>query len=126
MGNLARRISVAVASVGMAVVATIALGASPAQAATGWARCPSGYFCIFDGASGTGKMAYFKWGSPDLRAQGMHNKTTSYWNRTSRYWTMYDGFKYTAGGIVGATAGWRSTIPSSYFANNRASSLRAE
>jgi hypothetical protein len=126
VGNLRKRIAVGIAAIGMAAAVSVTVAPSPAQAATGWARCPAGYFCVFDGANGTGHFAYFQWGSPDLRGQTMNNKTTSYWNRTSRRWHLWDGYNYTGGVVVAQVPpSDRSTIPSTWFANNRASSLKA-
>ncbi|MET7952244.1 peptidase inhibitor family I36 protein [Micromonospora sp. NPDC005324] len=45
--------------------------ASAVQAATGFDRCPSGCFCTFTGLDGSGYMAYFHYGSPNLSEQGM-------------------------------------------------------
>ncbi|WP_433479186.1 peptidase inhibitor family I36 protein [Spirillospora sp. CA-142024] len=124
MKGLKSRILVLAA--GAAVVcASSAITASTAHAATGWDRCPSGYFCIFDGHDGTGKMAYFQWGSPNLAGQGMDNMTSSYWNRTSRWWTAWDAYNYAGHFVFTSQAGGRSNIPVDWFANNRASSLKA-
>jgi len=35
--------------------------------------CPAGYFCIFADPNGYGTIAYFKFGSPDLRQQHIDN-----------------------------------------------------
>ena len=44
------------AAVGSVVVG---FGTIPAQAATGYARCPANRFCVFTGTNGSGVMAYF-------------------------------------------------------------------
>lgn len=76
--------------------------AAPAQAAPnamgvvtaagGYERCPNGYVCLFDGANGTGKMAYFQSGSQNLGLNGMDNMTSSWWNRSGRTFNGYDGY----------------------------------
>jgi hypothetical protein len=88
--------------------------------AAGWARCPHGYFCIFDGFNGTGSMAWFQFGSPDLRGQGMNNRTSSFWNRQDTNWSLYDGFSYHGQcfSVFGSRRGNLSTW------NNRVGSLR--
>ncbi|WP_433157950.1 peptidase inhibitor family I36 protein [Kribbella sp. CA-247076] len=68
------------------------------HAAGGYERCPAGYLCIFEWRDGTGPMAYFKSGSPDLRQQGMNDSVSSIWNRTDCFWSLYEGLNYT---------GWR-------------------
>ncbi|MER5465685.1 peptidase inhibitor family I36 protein [Streptomyces sp. NPDC002668] len=83
-----------------AALALTSLTATQAQAATaapaaGYDRCPNGYLCIFDGADGTGSMAWFRSGSPDLRGQGMDNRTNSVYNRTGGSWSLYDGYGYS-------------------------------
>ncbi|MDQ0784596.1 peptidase inhibitor family I36 protein [Streptomyces sp. B3I8] len=97
--------------------------AAPASPAAGWDRCPAGNFCIFDGPNGTGGMAWFQSGSADLRGQGMDNRTTSYWNRSSSTFTMYDGYNYTGeDACITANSGpW--TITGHY--DNVASSVKA-
>lgn len=63
-------------------------------AGTGFSRCPSGYLCLFSGRGGSGHMAYFKWGSPNLRNQNINNATSSYWNRTYYNFRAYMNFNY--------------------------------
>ncbi len=64
-------------------------------AATGYARCPAGYFCMFAGYDGGGGMAYFRNGSANLTAQGMNNSASSFWNRASYAFRAYDGTYFT-------------------------------
>lgn len=66
--------------------------------AGGWYRCPSGYMCLYSGYNGTGHMAYFKWGSPNLGGQGIDNTASSQWNRSSGTFTLYDGYNYSGHG----------------------------
>lgn len=107
------------------------LATSPAQAtaveptATGWDRCPSGYFCIFDGYNGTGAMAWFKYGSPDLRGQSMDNRASSYWNRSSnRAWSLHDNYNYF-GQCFNVSGNLRGNFDGIHaYWNNRTSSIR--
>uniref|UniRef100_UPI003F491418 peptidase inhibitor family I36 protein n=1 Tax=Actinomadura sp. CA-154981 TaxID=3240037 RepID=UPI003F491418 len=124
MKNLKTRIAV-LAAASATVFASGALTATTAQAATGWNRCPAGYFCVFDGHNGTGLMAYFQWGSPNLADQGMNNKTSSFWNRTNRWWVGRDGYNYSGHATFSASPGHILNIPTTWYANNRTSSLKA-
>ncbi|WP_199487760.1 peptidase inhibitor family I36 protein [Actinomadura spongiicola] len=124
MKNIKSRIAILATATAM-FCASGAIVTSPVLAATGWNRCPVGYYCVFDGHDGTGTMAYFKWGSPNLADQNMDNKVSSYWNRTTRYFGVYDGYNYTGWGLWGQKGEYRSNIPAHYYAHNRASSLRA-
>lgn len=69
-------------------------GTVPAQAG-GWDRCPAGYFCLFDGYDGTGVMAFFKTGSPNLGAQGLDKAASAQWNRSPWNFCTYEGYNYT-------------------------------
>lgn len=68
--------------------------AAPAEAATGYDRCPHGSFCLFSGENGTGTIGIFKWGSPDLRQQGLNNNVRSLWNRSGNKVIIYKDFNY--------------------------------
>ncbi|WP_433336361.1 peptidase inhibitor family I36 protein [Spirillospora sp. CA-294931] len=74
--------------------ATVALPAT-ANAAVGYDRCPSGHACLFSGANGSGSMAYFRYGSPDLRGQSMDNTAESIWNRAGAGALIYTGYNYS-------------------------------
>ncbi|MEU5132145.1 peptidase inhibitor family I36 protein [Streptomyces californicus] len=73
---------------------TVSAPAATAAPAAGWSRCPAGSFCVFDGANGTGTIAWFRSGSPDLRGQSMDNRTSSYWNRTGTVFALHDWYGY--------------------------------
>jgi hypothetical protein len=84
-----------------AILAMVSLAApSPAQAATGFARCPAGSFCIFTGTGGSGVMASFTYADGNLGdgvgPQGMNNNTESVFNNTAgRYWGAAANAGYT-------------------------------
>ncbi|MFE7057193.1 peptidase inhibitor family I36 protein [Streptomyces californicus] len=111
---------VKLATLGSAAALILALGGTSAQPASavpaaGWDRCPSGSFCIFDGVNGTGTIAWFRSGSPDLRGQSMDNRTSSYWNRNGGQWALYDGYNYGSGCFTvhdGAKANLPDRFPS--------------
>ncbi|WTX00792.1 peptidase inhibitor family I36 protein (plasmid) [Streptomycetaceae bacterium NBC_01309] len=84
--------SVAIAAT-VAGIATLGV-ASPAQAATGFDRCPEGRFCLFSQLNGQGTIAYFQWGAPDLRPYGVDGHAYSVWNRANRYFNVYSGYNY--------------------------------
>jgi Peptidase inhibitor family I36 len=95
-------LTVAAAFVGIAGVAT------PAQAATGWDRCEAGYFCAFTGPNGTGVIAQYKVGDPDLSdgigPTGMDDNIESIWNRTGSMWAVHRQIGGQEGWAMGAGA----------------------
>lgn len=112
--------SIAAAALSAAIVVT----AAPAQAATGWDRCVYGYFCAFTDPNGTGAIAMYEIGDPNLAdaygPQGMNNNIESVWNRDSRGWMGYmDGYGSAATGF-----GSYLKIPNLFHSGNRISSLR--
>ena len=100
-----------------AVVGTVAATAPEASAASGFARCPKGYFCVFDNANGTGRMAYFKNGDYNLGAapgpSGMNNTIASAWNRSGKTFRLWGkpGYK---GLVLTAKPGSRFAIAKGY------------
>lgn len=88
----------------------------------GWNRCPGGYFCIFDGYDGTGRMAYFRTGSPNLGLQGMDKTASSQTNRSPWTFAMYEGYNYT--GRVGYHPAGSQYNLSPWGSDNSVSSLR--
>ncbi|MFJ1787285.1 peptidase inhibitor family I36 protein [Streptomyces anulatus] len=80
-----------------ASIAAAALTAAPAESATrGFERCPAGHFCLFDGSDGSGLMASFRQGSPDLAGQSMDNRASSLaHNVADTVWCVYEGRNYT-------------------------------
>ncbi|MFI6473897.1 FG-GAP-like repeat-containing protein [Streptomyces sp. NPDC050516] len=63
-----------------AALGLVATSVVPAQAATGFDRCPQGKFCVFDGADGQGAMASYSTPQRDLGA--WRSKASSVVNRT--------------------------------------------
>ncbi|MFW5416012.1 peptidase inhibitor family I36 protein [Nocardiopsis sp. CNT-189] len=107
--SILKKGAVAIAAAGAMLFAGTAV-AAPAQAATGYDRCPHGYFCLFSGYGGSGKIGIFKYGSSDLRLQGLDNDVHSLWNRSGRRIEGWAGYNYTPtppstiGPIFGASA----------------------
>ncbi|MEU8525885.1 MULTISPECIES: peptidase inhibitor family I36 protein [Streptomyces] len=65
------------------------------SAPSGFDRCPAGHFCLFDGPDGTGLMASFRTGSPDLARQSMDNRASSLAdNVPDTVWCIYDERDY--------------------------------
>ncbi|QIS02907.1 hypothetical protein F5X71_11820 [Nocardia brasiliensis] len=85
--------------------------ADPAEEATGWARCPDGYFCLFSAAEGGGRIAYFRLGSTDLRLQNIDGQAYALWNRTGKYWHGFTDYNYRGGVIFLTTPGQQSNVP---------------
>ncbi|WP_055564317.1 peptidase inhibitor family I36 protein [Streptomyces atriruber] len=109
---------VKLATLGSTAALVLALGTASAQPASaapaaGWDRCPNGSFCVFDGRNGTGTIAWFRSGSPDLRGQSMDNRTTSYWNRNGDQWALYDGYNYGTGCFT-VHAGAQADLPTRF------------
>ncbi|MGD9484983.1 peptidase inhibitor family I36 protein [Streptomyces sp. TRM70308] len=78
---------------------TAAQAAAPA--AQGDDRCPSGHLRVFDGHDGTGPVAWFRYGTPDLRQRGPDRRVGSHRNRMpSSARALYDRF-----GRIGHRAG---------------------
>ncbi|UOZ10732.1 peptidase inhibitor family I36 protein [Amycolatopsis sp. WQ 127309] len=104
----------------VAAAVPLVTAAAPAEAATGYARCPSGYFCVFADANGGGTIAYFHHGSPDLRQQGIDNTVSSVWDRSAGTFALCDRYGY-AGNLVDVFSGAKSNLDAGE--NNRASSV---
>src|SRR5882757_2655741 len=83
------------------VASVVALGTVPAQAATGFARCPANRFCVFTGINGTGTIAYYTTNDSNLGdsvgPRGMNNNIESVWNRRSSEWGLYNDANYKGG-----------------------------
>ncbi|MEU8899381.1 peptidase inhibitor family I36 protein [Nocardia sp. NPDC048505] len=99
----------------LAVTALLVLGISgltvPAQAASGYDRCPNGHFCLFSAANGGGRMASFRLGSTDLRLQNIDGQAYSKWNRTGRFWDGFTEYNYRGGIIFRSGPGQQLNIP---------------
>jgi hypothetical protein len=98
--RLALTIATATSVAGLSVAA-----ASPAEAATGYSRCPKGYFCVFADTHGTGKMAKWKkGGDADLGnrhgPRGLNNNIESVWNRTGDTWVFWGKPHYQGTAVV--------------------------
>ncbi|GLZ37091.1 peptidase inhibitor family I36 protein [Actinokineospora sp. NBRC 105648] len=103
-------------------VAAVGLAVAPANAATGWDRCPSGSFCLFANANGQGTIAWFSYGSPNLGGQGIDNAATSFWNRTaSAAFTLCDGYNGLEPEVTTVFFGAQGNLSASE--DNRASSV---
>lgn len=83
------------------VLATTSLAAAlvgatavPAQAATGYNRCPRFSMCLFTGINGSGVMASFGVGDGNLGDSngptGMNNNSRSYFNNSGHHWDFWD------------------------------------
>ncbi|MEQ4723156.1 peptidase inhibitor family I36 protein [Nonomuraea sp. B19D2] len=61
---------------------------TPARAADGFGRCPSGHLCLFSERDGNGTIGAFRSGAPNLEPFGVLNPLAA-WNRTSRTFCLY-------------------------------------
>ncbi|MFK0181367.1 FG-GAP-like repeat-containing protein [Streptomyces xanthochromogenes] len=76
-----------------AALGLVATSVVPAQAATGFDRCPQGKFCVFDGADGQGAMASYS--TPQRDFGSWRFKASSVINRTGYEWLcMYSRTNY--------------------------------
>lgn len=119
------RMKPVIALAAASVVAGAVMSPVPAHAASGYARCPAGYLCTFNKSAGNGKMAYFKYGTPNLRQQGMDNAVWSISNKTGRYVCAYAGYNYTGSWLLDGyypKPGQSGNLPNNVA--NRMSSLR--
>ena len=96
--NGKRKVLVAAAAAGVMLFGI----ATPANAATGYARCDPGYLCLFTEPNGQGVIAQYKVGDADMGDSfgplGMNDNAESYWNRSGANWSLYNGPYY--GGTV--------------------------
>ncbi len=73
---------------GATVLGTVT-GLALASEQAGWDDCPVGHFCVWEGADGTGRFAYYRRGSSDVVDQGLQSGALSAWNRTGDLWCVY-------------------------------------
>src|SRR5436309_7104367 len=92
MKRLLAAAALAVSVIGLTVMLTVTANAattlSSAPAATGYARCPAAYLCIFNGANGTGEYCTYSAASraDAVTGCGFEQKgwlVRSVWNRHS-------------------------------------------
>ncbi|KUH36952.1 MULTISPECIES: FG-GAP-like repeat-containing protein [Streptomyces] len=88
------------------LLATAALPAGTARAATGADRCPTGYFCGFTGTSGDGTMFKTKTNMPTLGT--WDDRIRSYTNRGTTFACLYTEPNYS---VVGDDAYYWSEAP---------------
>lgn len=103
------------ALLGLAALTTaFAVAPATAQAATGYARCPSNYYCIFADTGGGGVYGYLQRADGNLAdgngVQGMNNTTESVWNRTGQYLGLYNYAGYD-GLLVVVAPGYKGNLP---------------
>lgn len=93
MGGVVRISIRAVLVTAVAALGLVAGTIAPAHAAIGYARCPVGRFCLFDGDGGSGAMAEY---SASQAALGSwDNKANSVCNRTdNQYYCLYSRADY--------------------------------
>ncbi len=75
--------------------AAMTLPVTTAHAASGYDRCPAGYYCMFSGLDGTGDMIRLTGSTPDLAALGMNDRAKSDWNRTASTVHLWSDANYT-------------------------------
>lgn len=121
----ATSMTIRTAVLGTAVAAVAALGVVPAQAATGYDRCPSNRMCVFTGTNGTGAIGIFANGDGDLAdstgPRGLNNNIESVWNRRGSHWALWNDKGYGGNHTLVAPRA-KGNIPVAY--RNIASSLK--
>ncbi|MFB7928023.1 peptidase inhibitor family I36 protein [Streptomyces sp. NPDC056039] len=106
-------------------LASAALFAAPpaTSAPSGYDRCPANHFCLFDGPDGTGLMASFRSGSPDLARQSMDNRASSLIHKVpDSVWCVYDERGYGGTEYLRIYPGAKGPFQSDW--DNRVSSVR--
>lgn len=103
---------------------------SDEPAATSFAQCPSGRFCVWTNADGTGYFAKFEWGSPDLAnpigGHVFNDEISSVWNRTGYKWCLYEHKDWSPSGRIMGIGDYMGTVGGPrYSFDNLTSSLRA-
>ena len=98
---------------------------TPAQAATGYDRCPANRLCVFSGVNGSGVIGYFTTGDGNLAdtsgPRGLNNNIESAWNRRAEVWCLWNDAGYQ-GAFGIAYGGSKGNIPAG--SRNLTSSLR--
>ncbi|WP_406862772.1 FG-GAP-like repeat-containing protein [Streptomyces sp. HUAS MG47] len=84
---------------GLSALGLLAAAVSPAQASTGFDRCPAGRFCLFDNADGSGAMATYSGsmatlGAYDNWAASMRNRTGLHACLFTERYHVYDDSVY--------------------------------
>jgi len=78
--------------------ALVGATAVPAQAETGYGRCPLLRMCVFTGPNGSGTMAAFSFGDVNLGDStgptGMNNNIESFFNNSGHHWDFWDLPRY--------------------------------
>ncbi|QLY31002.1 peptidase inhibitor family I36 protein [Nocardia huaxiensis] len=82
------------AGIGLLAFASTLAGSTPAQAATGYERCPTGWICLFDRPDGEGTMKKFAIGSANLAEWGAEDFTRSLYNRTGAEVSLFTDRNY--------------------------------
>lgn len=100
MGKKLQMLALPVAALALALTPAI-----PAQAADGYDRCRTGYYCMFSGLDGTGDMIEIQASVPDLAALGMAGRAKSDWNRTGSYIHLHSEAGYQGCSAVTSPGG---------------------
>lgn len=91
-------------AVAAAIGTVAALGTIPAQAATGYNRCPANRFCVFTGLNGSGVIAIYTTSDSNLAdasgPRGMNNNIESGWNRRASEWAVMNDAGFNGGGTL--------------------------
>ncbi|PSL47149.1 peptidase inhibitor family I36 [Saccharothrix carnea] len=120
------------AALGLAMIALTSPAAAQTQSPgavepLAFADCPSGYFCVWEHADGTGHWARFRTGSSDLTVPiggfVFNDEISSVWNRTSRIWCLYENIDYGPPALRIAV-NWRGPLGPRYDFNDKVSSLK--
>ncbi|MFC9688237.1 peptidase inhibitor family I36 protein [Kribbella sp. NPDC056951] len=117
--KIVRAIAMAAAIGSVAALSTI-----PANAATGYNRCPANRFCAFTGPNGSGVIAIYSKSDANLAdrigPRGMNNNVESAWNRQKWEWALMNDANYRGTGVV-YKAGIKGNVPKNLL--NKASSV---
>lgn len=112
--RLATAAAVFATAAGMGIVNAPSAAASPDQ-------CQAGYFCVWQNSSYTGRFYAASQSVPNI-GDFMNDRTTSYWNRTTSWVTLYGDSNYR--GCMFSVPPWGSSPAISPSLNDEMTSFR--
>lgn len=107
---------------GLTLTALTAPVASAARAQSGYDRCGSPNFCLFEHTNGQGRVVGLQGARKTLGSLDFDNITSSIRNRNGRIWSVYTGTNFT-GRCLNVAARYTGNV-TQYGLNDQISSVR--
>ena len=124
---LATALAASMATASTAEAAPLRPVSVKAAADTGWLRCPTGTFCVFESPNGTGHYAYFEHGwqnfANPIGGFVFNDRISAVWNRAYSNFCVYEHSYYNGGARLFSPGGEPTNL--SGFWNDRISSTRS-